>query len=63
MSTVQEIAFAFSFSTKRQHQFQAEKLKETPESHEEMERRAKLRTLCETRWATRAHYLSMTGLH
>ena len=47
MSTVQEIAFAFSFSAKRQHQFQ-EKLKETPESHEEMGRRAKLRTLRET---------------
>ncbi|XP_078380243.1 zinc finger MYM-type protein 1-like [Oculina patagonica] len=56
MSTVQEIAFAFSFSAKRQHQFQ-EKLKETPESQEQMGRRAKLRTLCETRWGARADAL------
>ena len=31
MSTVQEIAFSFSSSAERQHQFQ-EKLKETPAS-------------------------------
>ncbi|KAL9977108.1 hypothetical protein ACROYT_G014479 [Oculina patagonica] len=42
--------------TKRQHQFQ-EKLKETPESQEQMGRRAKLRTLCETRWGARADAL------
>ena len=41
MSTLQEIAFSFSFSAKRQHQFQ-ETLKETAESQEQMARRARL---------------------
>ena len=35
MSTVQEIAFLFSSSAKRKHQFQ-ETLKETPESQVQM---------------------------
>ena len=49
MSTVQEIAFSFSFSVKRQHQFR-ETLKETLESQEQIGRRAKVRQLGETRW-------------
>lgn len=56
MSTVQEIAFSFSFSAKRQHQFQ-ETLKEEPESQEKMGRRPNLRTLCETRRGARADAL------
>ena len=44
MSTVQEIAFSFSFSAMQQHKFQ-EKLTEPPKSHAQMGRRAKLGTL------------------
>ena len=50
---MQEIAFSFPFSAKRQHQFQ-ETLNEKPESQEQMGRWAMLRTLCETRWGTDA---------
>ena len=57
MSKVQEIAFALSYSTKRQYQFQ-QMLSETPEAGEEMDKRRKLRTLCETRWSARADALS-----
>ena len=56
MSTLQEIAFSFSFSAKRQHQFQ-ETLKETAESQEQMARRARLWTGCDTRWGARADLL------
>ena len=57
MSKVQEIAFAFSYSAKRQYQFK-QMLSETPEAEEEMGKRRKLRTLCETRWSARADALS-----
>ena len=56
MSTVQEIAFSFSFSARRQHLFQ-ETLKETTESQEQMGRRTKLRTLGKTGWGARADSL------
>ena len=42
---MREIALSFSFSAKRQHQFQ-----DTPESQEQMGRWAMLWTLCEIRW-------------
>lgn len=57
MTKVQEIAFSFSYSAKRQFQFQ-EMLSETPDAREEMGKRRKLRTLCETRWSARADSLS-----
>ena len=57
MSKVQEIAFAFSYSAKRQYQLK-QMLSETPEAEEEMGKRRKLRTLCETRWSARADALS-----
>lgn len=46
---MREIALSFSFSAKRQHQFQ-----DTPESQEQMGRWAMLRTLCEIRWGADA---------
>ena len=61
MSTVQEIAFSLSSSAERRHQFQ-EKLKETPASQVQMGRRAKLRTLCETRWAATMIMLTLCVL-
>ena len=47
LSTLQTIAFAFDYSAKQL-------LRQDVLVREEMERRAKLRTLCETRWASRA---------
>jgi hypothetical protein len=48
MSTVQEIAFSFDYSAKRLTAFSAE-LADNQNVQEEIERRWKLRTLCETR--------------
>ena len=56
MSTVQEIAFSFDYSAKRLTAFSAE-LADNQNVQEEMERRWKLRTLCETRWSSRADSL------
>ncbi|XP_068742056.1 52 kDa repressor of the inhibitor of the protein kinase-like [Montipora capricornis] len=56
LSTLQTIAFAFDYSAKRLLAFQ-ESLPQDVLVREEMERRAKLRTLCETRWANRADSL------
>jgi hypothetical protein len=56
MSTVQEIAFSFDYSAKRLTAFSAE-LADNQNVQEEMERRSKLRTLCETRWSSRADSL------
>ena len=56
LSTLQTIAFAFDYSAKRLLAFQ-ESLRQDVLVREEMERRAKLRTLCETRWESRADSL------
>ena len=56
LGTPQQITFAFHFSAKRLLAFQ-ECLSQDAAVRVEMERRAKLRTLCETRWASRADSL------
>ncbi|XP_068742324.1 zinc finger MYM-type protein 1-like [Montipora capricornis] len=56
LSTLQTIAFAFDYSAERLLAFQ-ESLRQDVLVREEMERRANLRTLCETRWASRADSL------
>ena len=56
LSTVQTIAFALDDSAKRLLAFQ-ESLDQNVQVREEMNRCAKLRTLCETRWASRADAL------
>ena len=56
MRTVQEIAFSFSYSAKRLLRFQ-ESLENDAESKLAMEKRTKLQSLCETRWAARADAL------
>lgn len=56
MSTVQEIAFCFDYSAKRLLAF-SDELKENENARDEMARRSKLRTLCETRWSSRADAL------
>ena len=56
LSTLQTTAFAFDYSAKRLLAFQ-ESLRQDVLVREEMETRAKLRTLCETRWASWAHSL------
>lgn len=53
IDAIQEINFAFSYSAKRMEQFK-ESLSNTPH---ELEKRTKLRTLCETRWSARADAL------
>ena len=52
LETLQQIAFAFHYSAKRPLAFQG-CLSQDTAVRVEMERRAKLRTLCETRWASR----------
>ncbi|XP_076076084.1 52 kDa repressor of the inhibitor of the protein kinase-like [Mytilus galloprovincialis] len=62
MDTVQAIAFAFDYSAKRLTSFK-ENLGTAPNVvKEEMGRRQKLKTLCETRWASRSDSL-FTFLH
>jgi hypothetical protein len=56
MDTVQTVAFAFNYSAKRLMRFQ-EQLDGDAACREEMERRTKLQSLCETRWAARADAL------
>lgn len=56
IGTLQQIAFAFDYSAKRLLAFQ-DALSQDIITKEEMERRSKLRTLCETRWASRADSL------
>ena len=56
MSTVQTIAFAFNYSAKRLLRFQ-ENLDGNDECREAMDRRTKLQSLCETRWAARSDAL------
>ncbi len=56
MSTVQDIAFAFAYSAKRLVAFSAE-LATDGNTKEQLDQRTKLRTLCETRWSSRADAL------
>ena len=56
LSTLQTITFASDYSVKRLLAFQ-ESLRQDVLVRDEMERRAKLRTLCETRWASRVDSL------
>ncbi|XP_048770497.2 52 kDa repressor of the inhibitor of the protein kinase-like [Ostrea edulis] len=56
MDVVQQIAFAFHFSAKRIDVFK-EEVKENDEAKASMEKRQKLQTLCETRWASGANAL------
>lgn len=53
MDTVQQIAFCFNYSAKRLKAFQ-EQLDET---EHELDKRTKLRSLCETRWSSRSDAL------
>ena len=56
MSTVQEITFSFDYSAKQLLAF-SEELSENQTVQEQLDRRTKLRTLCETRWSSRADSL------
>lgn len=56
MATVQDIAVAFGYSAKRLDAF-ADELETDKTVKENMERRTKLKTLCETRWFSRADAL------
>ena len=56
MNTIQQVAFAFNYSAKRLLQFQ-ETLSTDVVSRQQMEERTKLRSLCETRWSSRADAL------
>ena len=56
LSTLQTITFASDYSVKLQLAFE-ESLRQDVLVRDEMERRAKLRTLYETRWATRVDSL------
>ena len=56
MSTVQEIVFSFDYSAKRLLAL-SEGLAENQTVQEQLDRRTKLRTLCETRWSSRADSL------
>jgi hypothetical protein len=53
MSTIQEVAFAFDNSAKKLHAVFDEREADTA-SKENMEKRTKLRTLCQMRWTSRA---------
>ncbi|XP_052788478.1 52 kDa repressor of the inhibitor of the protein kinase-like [Mya arenaria] len=57
MSTVQDISFLFDYSAKRLAAF-VDELSRDATNKEEMEQRTKLRTLCETRWSSRADALA-----
>jgi len=54
--TVQQIGFAFNYSTKRLLAFRGE-LENDAVAEEEMEKRTRLQNLCETRYASRADSL------
>ena len=56
MDTIQTIAFAFDYSAKRLLAY-AEALGEDERAQDQMDKRQKLKTLCETRWASRAEAL------
>lgn len=56
MGTVQDIGFAFNYLAKRLLSLQ-NALENDPTAREQMEKRTKLRSLCETRWFSRADAL------
>lgn len=56
VSTVQDVAFCFDYSAKRLKTFFNE-LAKNDDVQDQMDRRTKLRTLCETRWSSRADLL------
>ena len=56
LNTLQQIAFAFDYSAKRLPAFR-DSLEENDIARGEMHRRTKLKTLCETRWVSRADSL------
>jgi hypothetical protein len=56
MTTVQEIGFAFDYSAKRLQAF-FDELAADAATKENMEKRTKLKTLCETRWTSHADSL------
>jgi hypothetical protein len=56
MTTVQEVAFSFDYSAKKLQAF-FDELESDAATKEKMEKRTKLRTLCETRWTSRADAL------
>ena len=56
LDTVQQIGFAFKYSAKRLLAFK-EELGNDPVAQEEMQKRTRLQSLCETRWASRADAL------
>lgn len=56
MDTIQAIAFAFDYSAKRLLKFN-DTLEEDELARNRMDNRRKLKTLCETRWASRADAL------
>lgn len=57
MDTVQTIAFAFDYSAKRLLQFK-ESLELDADVKVAMDRKTKLKTLCETRWFSRVDFLT-----
>lgn len=57
MDTVQTISFAFDYSAKRLKQFK-ESLSNDNSTKEQIERKTKLQTLCETRWFSRVDALT-----
>ena len=57
MATVQDIALCFDYSAKRLEAFASE-LETDAQSKEALDGRRKLRTLCETRWMSRADSLT-----
>ncbi|XP_052799078.1 uncharacterized protein LOC128230674 [Mya arenaria] len=57
MSTVQDISFMFDYPAKRLVAF-VDELSRDATIKEEMEQRTKLRTLCQTRWSSRADALA-----
>ena len=57
ISTVQDISFMFDYSAKRLTAF-VDELSRDASTKVEMEQRTKLRTLCETRWSSRADALA-----
>jgi len=56
MTTVQEVGFAFDYSAKILNFF-VDELAVDQDAHEKLKKRTKLRTLCETRWTSRADAL------
>ena len=56
MSTIQDVAFAYDYSSQKLQPFY-EELDADVAKKDNMGKRTKLRTLCETRWTSRADVL------